>query len=325
MKAVSVVNPGPCSSLVVADVKDPTGGADEVIVRVRAAGVNRADLLQRAGKYPPPHGASELLGLEVAGTIESMGRDVRGWSVGQNVCALLAGGGYAERVVVPSGQLLPIPQKFSFVQAAAIPEAFLTAYTNLVVEGGLSSGERVLIHGGSSGVGTAAIQLARRIGAQVVCTVGGEEKAKRCLELGADLAINYSKEDFVERVLKWAPRGINVVLDIVGKDYLEKNLQVLAPCGRLVCIATMSGATAELSIATVMQKRLRIIGSVLRSRSRAEKAALVRGFREKHFADFETGKLVPVVHEVFPMSDVERAHEVMRSSSNVGKLIIEVG
>ena len=325
MKVVTVVNPGTTSTLVIEEGAEPACGSREVVIRVRAAGVNRADLLQRAGMYPPPPGASQILGLEVAGTIESMGRDVRGWSVGQSVCALLTGGGYAQKVAVPSEQLLPIPQGFSFVQAAAIPEAFLTAYTNLIVEGCLGHGERVLIHGGSSGVGTAAIQIAKRIGAHVACTVGSDKKAARCREFGADIAVNYKNDDFAAKILAWAPTGVNLVLDIIGKDYLEDNLKVLAPCGRLVCIATMSGSRGELSIATLMQKRLRIIGSVLRSRSVAEKAALIHGFREKFLPDFESRKLLPVVHEVFPLAEVARAHDVMRASEHVGKLVIEVG
>lgn len=325
MKVVSVVNPGPSSLLRLVEKDEPACGVDEVVISVRAAGVNRADLLQRAGMYPPPPGASEVLGLEVAGTIQSMGKNVRGWSVGQKVCAILSGGGYAERVSVPCGQLLSIPQGLSCTQAAAIPEAFLTAYTNLMVEGGLSRGERVLIHGGSSGVGTAAIQLAKRIGAEVACTVGSDVKARRCLELGADLAINYTKDDFASAIKAWSPEGVHVVLDIVGKDYLEKNLDTLAHCGRLVCIATMSGARGELSLSTLMKKRLRIIGSVLRSRSVVEKAALVQGFRDKFLSDFDSGKLVPVIHEVYTFGDVERAHETMRSSAHIGKLVLEVG
>lgn len=324
MKAVVVDEHTPHKQLTLREIADPQCDHDSVIVRVHAAGVNRADLLQRAGKYPPPPGTSPIIGLEVSGVVESVGKNVTQWSVGDRVCALLAGGGYAEKVAVPAAHIFLIPPGFSFEQAAALPEAFLTAYVNLCREGRLASHETVLIHGGSSGVGTAAIQIARRVGARVACTVGSEAKAARCRELGAELAINYSTEDFESRVREWAPDGVNLVLDMIGKDYLAKNLSVLALCGRLVMIATMSGARAEIDLALLMRKRLTLVGSVLRSRSLDEKAKLVADFSSTFLPDFTTGALRPVIDSVFAFSEVEKAHARMQSSAHVGKIILQV-
>lgn len=302
---------------------DPTAGEGEVVIKVCAAGVNRADLLQRAGKYPPPPGASELLGLEVSGVVSALGRGVDRWMIGDEVCALLAGGGYAEMVSVPQGQVMRRPSRVSLVDAAAIPEAFLTAYTNLLVEGSLAQGEKVLIHGGSSGVGTAALQLARHLGATPVCTVGDDAKSARCQALGAAAVFNYKTGPFAEHVLQWSSTGVDLVLDIVGRDYLGDNISVLSPKGRLVCIATMSGARGEIDLGALMRKRLRVIGSVLRSRSLEEKAALVTAFSTACLPLFETGGLSPVVHSVFSCKDVESAHALMRESRHVGKILLQ--
>ena len=323
MKILQVKDAGPSSVLYGAEAPDPVAGAGEVLIKVRAAGVNRADLLQRAGKYPPPPGASELLGLEVSGAIASVGSGVSTWKAGDEVCALLAGGGYAEMVSVPEGQVMRKPSGISLTDAAAIPEAFLTAYTNLFVEGYLSPGEKVLIHGGASGVGTAALQLARQCGALAVCTVGDDAKAERCRSLGASEVVNYKTGSFAEQVLRWSPKGVDLVLDIVGRDYLADNISVLAPRGRLVCIATMSGARGELDIATVMRKRLRIIGSVLRSRTIEEKSALVSAFAQRYLHLFDSKELSPVVHSVFSFDEAEKAHALMRSSGHVGKILLE--
>lgn len=324
MKAIVVNEQSSEKPLSLADVPEPLCDAGSVIVKVHAAGVNRADLMQRAGKYPPPEGASSILGLEVAGVIEAIGSDVSEWREGDKVCALLSGGGYAEKVSVPATHLMPLPDGGSLVQAAAIPEAFITAYTNLFVEGELRKGEVVLIHGGASGVGTAAIQLARRMGARVVCTVGTPEKAARCKALGADVTIVYRTEDFVSRLREWHSGGADVILDSIGKDYLGRNLEALARCGRLVQIATMSGAKAEVDLALLMRKRARIIGSVLRSRSHAEKAELIKGFREKFFKDLDAGVVRPVIDSVFALHDADKAHSLMQSSAHIGKIVLEV-
>jgi putative PIG3 family NAD(P)H quinone oxidoreductase len=304
------------------DVGAPSIAAGEVLVRVIASGVNRADLLQRAGRYPPPPGASELLGLEVSGVVERVAMDVATVRVGDQVCALLSGGGYAEMVAVPAGQVFRRPYSVSLRDAAAIPEAFITAYANLIGEGRLTSGELVLIHGGASGVGTAAIQVARAVDARVACTVGDDAKIDRCRALGAEIAINYKKQDFASEILKWSPKGISVVLDMVGRDYFERNISVLAPRGRLVCIATMSGAKAEIDISVVMRNRLSVIGSVLRSRSIAEKSKLIRDFSERFVPLFENGSVAPIVDSVFPFERVEDAHALMRQSGHVGKILL---
>jgi putative PIG3 family NAD(P)H quinone oxidoreductase len=323
MKVIEIVNPGPANSLVISERPDPIPREGEVVARVRAAGVNRADLLQRAGKYPPPPEASDILGLEVSGVIESIGSGVSTWKIGDEVCALLAGGGYAERVAVPVGQLMKRPNRLSLVDSAAIPEAFITAYANLFAEGRLRSGEKVLIHGGASGVGTAAIQVARVRGASVSCTVGDDAKIARCVELGASSVINYKNADFGQKIPVWSSGGVDLILDIVGREYFERNLAVLAPRGRLVCIASMSGAKAELDIAVLMRKRLSIVGSVLRSRDLDEKARLVSEFTNSFFPLFETGELQPVVHTIMSFGEVENAHEMMRRSEHIGKILLE--
>ena len=322
MKAIEIVNPGPQSSLVVRDIGEPTLSAGEVLVRVAAAGVNRADLLQRAGKYPPPPGASALLGLEVSGVVERIAPDVTSIRVGEEVCALLAGGGYAELVAVPAVQVFRRPQSVSLREAAAIPEAFITAYANLVGEGRLVAGDLALIHGGASGVGTAAIQVARALGARVACTVGDDAKIDRCRALGAELVMNYRKRDFASDIAGWSSTGVSLVLDIIGRDYFERNLSVLSSRGRLVCIASMSGSKVELDIGVLMRKRLSVIGSVLRSRSIAEKGELVREFSDTFLPLFESGVVTPIVDSVFPFDKVEDAHTLMRQSGHVGKILL---
>ena len=324
MKAVLVHNVGPQSELRIGEVAAPVCSPGEVLIDVKAAGVNRADLLQRAGKYPPPPGASELLGLEVSGVVSMVGEGSSNISVGDNVCALLAGGGYAEKVSVPAIQTMPIPVGLSFVEAAAIPEAFVTAYANLEKEAKLRPGERVLLHGGASGVGTAAIQIARKIGAHVACTVGSDSKVQRCKDLGAECVVNYKMEDFATGIRRWAPEGVDVILDIVGKEYLSRNLSLLGQRGRLVQIATMSGAIAEINLSILMSKRIRLIGSVLRSRSIEEKGALVAAFFTQYGEMFSQKELRPVVSATFTLKDVELAHEMMRRSEHVGKIVLEL-
>lgn len=324
MRVIRVDESSDARHLIVVEESVPSVGTGEVQIAVHAAGVNRADLLQRAGKYPPPTGASTVLGLEVAGIIEHVGEGVEEWRKGDRVCALLSGGGYAQYVVVPAGQLMRIPRALTFEEAAAIPEAFITAYTNLFVEGNLQEGERLLVHGGSSGVGTAAIQLAALAGARVSCTVGNEEKASRCRELGAGLTIHYKQQDFERAVREWSPEGVDLILDMVGREYFQRNVGLLAQCGRLVEIATISGARAEIDIALLMLKRARVIGSVLRSRSAAEKAGLVTGFVGRFWHSFDAGALKPIVDSIYRLERANEAHAHMKSSAHIGKIILSL-
>jgi putative PIG3 family NAD(P)H quinone oxidoreductase len=324
MRVIRVDESSDARHLLIVEEAVPSAGTGEILIAVHAAGVNRADLLQRAGKYPPPAGESSVLGLEVAGIVESVGEGVQEWRTGDRVCALLAGGGYAQYVVVPAGQVMPIPRALTFAEAAAIPEAFITAYANLFVEGDLQEGERLLVHGGSSGVGTAAIQLATLAGARVGCTVGNAEKASRCLELGASFVVNYRERDFEPAFREWSPEGVDLILDIVGKEYFERNLALLARSGRLVEIATMSGACAEIDLALLMRKRARVIGSVLRSRSTAEKAGLVAGFVERFSHSFEAGDLKPIVDSIYPLERANEAHARMKTSAHIGKIVLSL-
>ena len=294
----------------------------EVLVRVRAAGVNRADLSQRAGSYPPPLGAPETLGLEVAGEVAELGPGISGVGVGDEVCALLAGGGYAEYAPVPAELLLPIPAGWTVEQAAGLPEVFLTAHLNLFEVAALQPGEAVLIHSGASGVGTAAIQLASEAGCRVFATAGTDEKVRVCTELGAT-AFNYREMDFVAAVREHT-EGVGVVLDMVGQDYLARNLELLNTGGRLVIISTLSGSAAELELRTLMGKRLSVIGSTLRSRPLAEKVALVGAFRARFWEALEAGRVNPVMDQVFDIREVEAAHERMKNNLNIGKMVLRV-
>lgn len=304
------------------DVLTPTPGAGEVLLRVRAAGVNRADLSQRAGHYPPPPGASEILGLEVAGQVAELGPEVTGVRVGDEVCALLTGGGYAEYVAAPAALLLPIPKGWTLEAAAGLPEAFLTAHLNLFGVAGLQAGEAVLVHGGASGVGTAAIQLAREAGAAIYATAGTDAKVALCRELGA-VAFNYRTADFAEAVQAHT-EGVEVVLDMVGQGYLARNLALLRTGGRLVVIATLSGSLAELELRTLMSKRLSLYGSTLRSRPLAEKAALVEDFRARFWGALEAGRLRVVLEQTFDIRAADAAHARMKQNLNSGKLVLRV-
>jgi putative PIG3 family NAD(P)H quinone oxidoreductase len=297
-----------------------------VLIRVAATSVNRADLQQRAGNYPPPPGESEILGLEVAGVIEELGEGVTEWRVGDRVMTLVGGGGYAEYAVAPASTLLPVPDGLDLMQAAAITEVWITAYLNVFREAGLRPGETLLVHGGASGVGTAAIQLAKALGpSPVIVTVGSEDKAAACKALGADHAILYKSEDFSKRALELTEgRGANVILDHIGGKYLEPNLACLALYGRLVIIGLLGGAKAELNIGRLMVKRQRIIGSVLRARPVKEKAEIATAFRDQVLPRFATGELKPVIHAVLPLEDARRAHELMAANANTGKLVLQV-
>jgi putative PIG3 family NAD(P)H quinone oxidoreductase len=290
---------------------------------VGAAGVNRPDIMQRLGRYPPPPGASDIPGLEVAGTIEAVGADVRGWQPGDAVCALVAGGGYATYCAAPAPQCLPVPRGLDMPHAAAIPETFFTVWTNVFERGRLARDESILIHGGTSGIGTTAIQLARAFGARVFATAGTAEKCAACEKLGAERAFNYRAGDFVAAVRDATDgRGVDVVLDMVGGDYLQRNLESLAMEGRLVQIGLLGGARAAVNLMTVMQRRLWITGSTLRTRSVAQKAAIAQALHREVWPLLESGAVRPVVHATFPLRDAAQAHRVMESSTHVGKLVL---
>lgn len=324
MKAIFVDEQSPSKALVAREVPDPVAGPGEVLIDVVAAGVNRADLLQRAGKYPPPPGASTILGLEVSGIVDSLGPGTEGFAIGDRVCALLSGGGYAERVAVSAAHTMRVPEKIPLETAAGIPEAFITALLNLCIEGEMKSGEQVLVHGGSSGVGTAAIQIARAWGARVACTVGNDEKARRCLELGAELAVNYRSEDFVAACREWSKAGVDLILDCVGGGYLARNLELLAPLGRIVLIASVGGAEGVLHIPTLMRKRARVIGSVLRSRSSEEKREIVERFSREVLPLLAIGEVQVVIDARYALAEAHKAHDRLEGSNHVGKVILQV-
>jgi NADPH:quinone reductase len=326
MRAVVMEGFGGPEVLGIGEAPRPTAGPGQVLIRVAATSVNRADTQQRTGNYPPPPGESEILGLEVAGVIEALGEGVSGWKVGDRVMTLVGGGGYAEFAVAPASTLLPVPKNLDLVAAAAITEVWITAWLNIFQEARLQRGETLLVHGGASGVGTAAIQLAKALGpSPVIVTVGSRDKAAACEALGADHAILYKDEDFSGRVLEiTGKRGANVILDHIGAAYLEPNLACLALYGRLVIIGLLGGPKAELNIGRLMVKRQRVIGSVLRARPVEEKARITAAFREAVLDRFETGELRPVVHEVLPLAQARRAHELMAANANTGKLVLQV-
>ncbi|RME72049.1 MAG: NAD(P)H-quinone oxidoreductase [Chloroflexi bacterium] len=325
MKAILVQSEQEGYPLVWGDAPEPVAGPGEVLVDIYATALNRADLMQRAGKYPPPPGASEILGLEMAGVISALGEGVSGWQVGDRVCALLPGGGYAERVSVPAAVLMPVPAGWSFEQAAAMPEVFLTAFVNLFMEAGLQEGETVLVHGGASGVGTAAIQLLREAGNPVFVTAGTDEKTARCLELGAELAINYKTDDFAARIMAHTGgQGVDVILDMVGAAYLERNLRLLKTRGRLVIISTLSGSKAEIDLRYLMGRRLRVIGSVLRARPVEEKTVIKEQFMARFWPALESGQIQPVIDSVFPIEQANEAHQRMAENRNIGKIVLKV-
>lgn len=325
MRAIVVEQPGGPEVLRWGQVDPPTPGAGEVLLDVVAAGVNRADLLQRQGHYAPPPGASPVLGLECSGRVAGLGPGVSGWSVGDEVCALLTGGGYAEQVAVPAGQLMPVPAGVDLTTAAALPEATATVWSNLFMVAGLRPGERLLVHGGASGIGTVAVQLAHTLGAVVLATVGSPEKAARVRALGADATVDYRTEDFVERVMAVTEgHGADVVLDVIGAQYLARNLQALATGGRLVVIGLQGGTRAELDLGRLLARRVAVIGTTLRSRPAAEKAEIVRQVTEHVWPLVADGTVRPVVDRVLPVSDAAEAHRVMAAGEHVGKLLLSV-
>ena len=324
MKAVCADHSREGNPLNWVDVPEPVCGDEEVLVDIHATALNRADLMQRAGNYPPPPGAPVFMGLEMAGVISELGQQVTGWRAGDRVCSLLSGGGYAEQVAVPHQMLTRIPRAWSFADAAAVPEAFYTAFVNLFIEGALKKGEAVLLHGGASGVGTAGIQLAREAGCRVLVTAGSAEKIVRCKKLGAEFGVDRRERDWSEAVLEAYPDGVDVILDISGGEYLARNLRTLKLRGRLVLIALLSGAVAEIDLGEVMRRRLRVIGSVLRSRTLEEKVDIKRQFDERFLPLLVEGKITPVIDTVFPIEQVEEAQQMMSENRNVGKIILKV-
>jgi NADPH:quinone reductase len=326
MIAIAITAPGGPEVLQPRPHAVPGVSAGDVLIRVAAAGVNRPDLLQRQGKYAPPPGAPDTPGLEVAGTLVAIGASVAGWTLGDHVCALVAGGGYAEYCVAPAVQCLPVPRGFSMVEAAAIPETFFTVWTNVFDRGRLQAGETILIHGGASGIGTTAIMLARAFGATVYATAGTPEKCAACERLGATRAINYRTEDFLEVVrAATAGAGADLVLDMVGGDYVSRNLEVLAVEGRLVQIAFLRGGRVEVNLAPLMQKRLTFTGSTLRPRTPQEKGAIARALHQHVWPRFERGELRPVIHATFPLERASEAHAMLEAGEHVGKIVLVAG
>jgi NADPH2:quinone reductase len=327
MKAIEITSYGAPEVLRVAVRTDPVAGEGEVLIRVAASGVNRPDVLQRKGMYPVPPGASDLPGLEVAGAIVDGDRAAMaqaGFKIGDRVCALVAGGGYAELCVAPVGQCLPVPANLSDIEAASLPETFFTVWSNVFDRGHLQPAETLLIQGGSSGIGVTAIQLAKAAGAKVIVTVGSDDKASACLALGADEAINYKTHDFVAEVKRITEgRGVHVILDMVAGDYVERELQCLADDGRLVFIAVQGGVKAQIDAGAVLRRRLTITGSTLRPRSVQFKTAIAKALHANVWPWLESGKVRPVIHQVFPADQAAQAHALMESNQHIGKLVLQ--
>ncbi|MGC9378756.1 NAD(P)H-quinone oxidoreductase [Streptomyces sp. MH13] len=323
MHAITISEPGGPEALVWTEVPDPVPGEGEVLVEVTASAVNRADIMQRQGFYDPPPGASPYPGLECSGRVAALGPGVSGWSVGDEVCALLGGGGYAEKVVVPAGQLLPVPAGIDVTRAAALPEVVCTVWSNVFMVAQLRPGETFLVHGGSSGIGTMAIQLAKAVGAKVAVTAGSKEKLERCAELGADILVNYREQDFVAEVREaTGGAGADVILDNMGATYLDRNVQALAANGRLAIIGMQGGRKAELDIGTLLMKRAAVSATSLRARPLEEKAAIVAAVREHVWPLLAEGHVRPVVDRELPMSDAPAAHRVVEESGHIGKVLL---
>lgn len=326
MTAITMTAVGGPEVLTAATLPAPSPRPGEVLIRVAAAGVNRPDVSQRQGSYPPPPGASDILGLEIAGTIVACGAGVTAWRTGDEVCALVTGGGYAEYCTAPVEQVLPVPRGFTLVEAAAIPETFFTVWSNVFQRAGLKAGESLLIHGGTSGIGTVAIMLAKAFGSKVFTTAGSDEKCARASELGADIAINYRTEDFVEVVRRETDgRGVDVILDMVGGDYTDRNLQILAVEGRLVQIAFLKGPKIQINMLPVMLKRLHITGSTLRAREIEFKAAVARELRSKVWPLLEAGRIRPVIDSTYPLARAADAHHRLDAGQHMGKVVLTMG
>lgn len=324
MRAIQVVGQGREAKLELGETPDPVPGPGEVRIRVHAASLNQADAIQRRGLYPPPPGASPILGLDCAGVVDALGPDVAGWREGERVMALLPGGGYAERAVVHAGSLMRVPERLSFEQAAALPEVCLTVFLNLFDIAQLRAGQWVLVHGGGSGIGTASIRMGREAGLRVAVTCGSEDKVKRCRELGADVALNYKDGEFAPALLEQTGGGVDAILDSIGAPYLEQHLRCLRTGGSLILIGLRGGARAEIQLGTLMTKRLRVIGSTLRALPVERKAALTSAFGQRFGAAVEAGRLDPVVDRVLPLEEAQRAHEVLEASEHFGKIVLRV-
>jgi putative PIG3 family NAD(P)H quinone oxidoreductase len=324
MRAVEIAAPGGPDVLRVVERPDPQPRPGEVLVRVEAAGVNRPDAMQRQGRYPPPPGTTDIPGLEIAGTVLDANGSPR-WRKGDRACALVAGGGYAELCVVPEPQVLPIPAGLSAIEAAALPETFLTVWTNVFERGRLKAGETLLVHGGTSGIGTTAIQLARAHGAHVFATAGSEEKVRACLDLGAEAAINYRTQDFVLRTRELTSgRGVDLILDLVGGEYAPRNLEALAVEGRLVQIGLQGGAKTQINLAVILQKRLTLTGSTLRARTIEEKGRLAREVEQHVWPLLASGRVKPVIHATLPLEHVADAHRLLDAGTHIGKIVLVV-
>ncbi len=325
MRAVEIVRPGGPEVLVATTRPMPQPGPGEVLIRVAAAGINRPDVLQRKGGYAPPPGASDLPGLEVAGTVAAVGENVGRWQAGDQVCALVSGGGYAEYCVAPAPQCLPVPDGLSMIEAGGIPETFFTVWTNVFDRGRLQAGETLLVHGGSSGIGTTAIQMAKALGATVYVTAGSAEKCQACTRLGADLAIDHSRADFVAAVKEaTGGKGADVILDMVGGDYTARNLETLAVEGRLVQIAFLRGSKVDLNLEPIMRKRLTLTGSTLRPRTVAQKGVIAETLEERVWPLLAAGGLRPPIFRTFPLAEAAAAHALMESNTHIGKIVLTV-
>lgn len=322
MKAIIITKPGGPEVLQLQEREKPQLKANEVLIKVKAAGVNRPDVFQRKGNYPPPENVSQdIPGLEIAGIVEDSGSETTQWKIGDQVCALLGGGGYVEFAVADARHCLPVPANWSFVEAASLPETVFTVWQNVFLRGSLKSGETFLVHGGSSGIGITAIQLAKAFGAEVYATAGSDDKCKACENLGAKRSINYKTEDF-EEVLQ--DIGVDVILDMIGGDYIPKNIRLLKPEGRLVYINAMQGGKAEIDVTEIMKKRLTITGSTLRNRDAVFKAQLSAAILEQVWPVLEAGKFKPVIYQTFKLEDAASAHQLMESSEHIGKIVLEV-
>ncbi|MEE8301552.1 MAG: NAD(P)H-quinone oxidoreductase [Candidatus Tectomicrobia bacterium] len=325
MQAITYDTPGDPDVLHLRDMPDPVPGPEQLLVRVRATALNRADTMQRRGNYPPPPGESDILGLELSGEVEAVGADAQGFAPGDRVFGLVGGGGYAEKALIDYRMAMPIPSEWDFVKAAAVPEVFLTANETLFTLGGLQGGETVLIHAGASGVGTAGIQMAREAGARIFVTAGSEEKIARTVELGAEAGINYKQEDFAERIQALTNEaGVELVQDFIGAAYWQRNLRCLKVGGRLVLVGLMGGTEVEVDLGIVMRQRLQIIGSVMRSQPLDNKIAITQRFRDRWLPLLENGAMQPIIDTTFPLADAAAAHQYMEENRNTGKIILVV-
>ncbi len=325
MQAITYDTPGDPDVLHLRDMPDPVPGPEQLLVRVRATALNRADTMQRRGNYPPPPGESDILGLELSGEVEAVGADAQGFAPGDRVFGLVGGGGYAEKALIDYRMAMPIPSEWDFVKAAAVPEVFLTANETLFTLGGLQGGETVLIHAGASGVGTAGIQMAREAGARIFVTAGSEEKIARTVELGAEAGINYKQEDFAERIQALTNEaGVELVQDFIGAAYWQRNLRCLKVGGRLVLVGLMGGTEVEVDLGIVMRQRLQIIGSVMRSQPLDNKIAITQRFRDRWLPLLENGTMQPIIDTTFPLADAAAAHQYMEENRNTGKIILVV-